>query len=327
MIPLRTALIFDIARRAGLDFLRGSADDKKVIRCVEAASHSNGDKHPSAWLHGPTNSGGCSACGARWSAKTFAAAVGVDWSALLDRSESAPAKSISRIAPAPPPPQRILPSEIEALWSASRAVDATQVFPAEQDLRVAFYLSARRWFAPALAALDLIRVTPIPYLYDWPSWWPKSWASSWRLITRGYDAAGNIASVHARSIIPGQTPKTRWPKGFPAGYLFADRRGVALLRGDTGEIDKILIVEGLSDLIAMSLAVADAQRSHAILGITAGATKTLREIRWPNELPIVIATDHDDAGERYAADLRELLPSNVRTLRTRRPDNLRAVLQ
>lgn len=309
-------LIFSIAQRGGVEFLRGSTAEKKIVRCVDAASHRNGDKRPSAWLHGPTNSYGCAGCGARMSAKDFAAAVGVEWSTFLTEELARPAPRAAPRKPSHKP--TIAPSELSAFWAATLPVNRTIVDPHVLDMGVCFYLARRGWYAPALATLDLVRVTPLPDACDWPSWWPAAWASTWRLVMRAYDAHGDVASVHARSIVPDAEPKTRWPRGVPAGYLFADKRGVALLRGEPGDTDRVVICEGMTDTVAMALAVADAGRRFATIGITAGATKTLREVRWP-KVPIVVATDHDDAGERYAREIFTALSTHPDVRRTRSP--------
>ena len=61
MRDLRSGLIFDVARRGGLE-LRGSGDNRK-LRCIFPDSHSHGDKSASAHVYGPKNVYHCAGCG------------------------------------------------------------------------------------------------------------------------------------------------------------------------------------------------------------------------------------------------------------------------
>lgn len=224
------------------------------------------------------------------------------------------------VAPAPvePGPEPAIPAaELQSLWAATLPVNRTMADPHVLDMGVCFYLSGRGWYPSALAALDLVRVTPLPEAYVWPEWWPKAWATAYRLVMRAYSPAGDFVSLHGRSIVPDLTPKTRWPKGYAAGHLFADARGVALLRGEAGDTDKVVVVEGMTDTIALTMATADAGRKHAILGITSGATKALADVKWPAGIPVVVFTDADEAGERYAAEIEAAIPSTVDVRRAR----------
>jgi 5S rRNA maturation endonuclease (ribonuclease M5) len=184
---------------------------------------------------------------------------------------------------------------------------------------VCFYLAGRGLYAPALAALDLVRVTPLPESYAWPAWWPKAWTDSYRLVMRAYNSAGEFVSIHGRSIVPGLNPKTRWPKGYAAGYLFADRRGAEFLRGNVGDTDRVIIVEGMTDTVAMALMVADAGRTDAVLGISSGSTKTLADVMWKTGIPVVSLMDPDEAGEKYAQEIRAAIPKGVDLRRARLP--------
>jgi hypothetical protein len=216
--------------------------------------------------------------------------------------------------PVPPkPPERKRPpiAEVEALWAASQPVN-----DAGTDAQVALFLSARRLFPPAIAQLDVVRVTPVEY--EWPAWWRANWARSWRLITRAFEPDGSFGSLHARAVDE-STPKTRWPFDCAAdGLLFADARGQALLRGQVGDTDRIVFVEGLTDFVAMASVVRDAGRRHAVWGITSGSAPALTKIRWPR-LPVVVATDSDVAGQRYAAEVERRAPKSIRVARWAAP--------
>jgi len=216
-----------------------------------------------------------------------------------------------RNRPAPTPPSTAYPprEEVAALWNASEPVNRTLADPDPCDLAVAFFLARRRWWPPAVAALDIVRAAPLPSSFDWPSWWPSRWATSWRLIARVYRADGDVASVHARAVEDAE-PKTRWPYHCrSAGLLFADARGAALLRGEPARLERVIVVEGLTDTVAMALEVKDAGRAIAVLGVAAGSSLALAAVRWPHGVPVVIATHDDQAGRRYAGEIGRFLPS------------------
>lgn len=205
-----------------------------------------------------------------------------------------------------PPRQRPPVTEVEAIWVASSSV-------AEATADVALFLLRRRLSLPDLSKLDLVRVAPLKYA--WPSWWPETWAKSWRIVTRAYEADGKLASLHARAI-DDASPKTRWPFNCRAdGLIFGDAAGVALLRGDARAFDRVLVVEGLTDMIAASLWAVG--RRVAVISVTSGSSAALMHVRWPSGVPVVVATDHDDAGNRYAAAVEAAVPKRISVARWR----------
>jgi hypothetical protein len=53
-----------------------------------------------------------------------------------------------------------------------------------------------------------------------------------------------------------------------------------------------------------------------VLGIHSGTKKHLTAVNWPiDNTRYIIATDHDEAGDRYARDIRDALPSRAESLR------------
>jgi len=90
-------------------------------------------------------------------------------------------------------------------------IDATDVRRALDDPRdLVENFSQRNWFPPALAELDLVRVTPLPDSdFVWPRWWPRLRASRWRIVMRQYNAAGRLrlpAVAHQPNERPNETP-------------------------------------------------------------------------------------------------------------------------
>lgn len=196
------------------------------------------------------------------------------------------------------PPQH----EVEQLWDASERVDA--VATDDGDKLTAQFLSQRGLEPAALAALDIVRVLPREYEYAFPDWWPAPWARNWRLAVRAFEANDRPASIHARAVRPESTPKTRWPCGRSAKrLLFANGRGLALLRDENTTTHSAVIVEGLTDFLAASIEIAESGREVAVIGACAGGFRALRDIRASTLREIIIATDGDHAGEKYAREI------------------------
>jgi hypothetical protein len=232
---------------------------------------------------------------------------------LADFAEASPAAPPAPPRPPTTPSPLVRPprAELDALWAASAEVDATG--PAsEEDLDVCRFLARRRWWPPTIAQLGVCRVLPLEHA--WPSWWPASWARAWRLAVLAFEADGTPAALHARAVTDA-TPKSRWPYGGRdrayafSRLLFADAGGQALLRGERpARCEAVVLVEGITDFLAAAAAFLESGAPYAVLGATAGGFGALSDVRLPPDLPVVIATDHDGAGERYATEIRGALP-------------------
>lgn len=201
--------------------------------------------------------------------------------------------------------------EVDAFWNSCSSVTSNV------GADVALFLSRRRIFPMDLERLDVLRVTPLELGRAWPAWWPERWSTAWRLVTRAYEPDGTLASLHARAVAD-VTPKTRWPYDCRAdGLVFADRLGVELLRGRADNFDRVLVVEGLTDLAAAALWAEG--RRVAVLGITSGSAAALGSIRWPSGVPVSVGTDTDDAGERYAQAVAAAIPKRITVTRWKNP--------
>jgi len=225
-----------------------------------------------------------------------------------------------RRAPAPARPHQ---AELLSLWNAAGPFAVIDAAPPPSSLAIMRFTSARRWWPPHLDRLGMVRV--LPRTFAWPSWWPSTWASIYRVAVLAYEPDGYAASLHARAVTdvePDQ--RQRWPRGCSAkGLVLADARGVAVLRGaapaDTGGI---AICEGLTDTVTMALAFAEAGKPWAVLGVmSTTGTDALARVRWP-DAPVVIATDPDASGDRYAQQIRAALPRrlDVRRFRPATPE-------
>ena len=105
-----------------------------------------------------------------------------------------------------------------------------------------------------------------------------------------------MKSVQARAIEPRKL-KSVAPVGFScSGLFFANEPALKFLRGISTP-DYLWIVEGEVDYASV------AQYDAAVLGIKSGSISAMKEIRWPKDLSLIIATDNDEKGMEYAEQI------------------------
>ena len=107
--------------------------------------------------------------------------------------------------------------------------------------------------------------------------------------------------------------KTTWPRGTNnRGLLFADP-GVARpwMTGSGPTPRSVLIAEGITDYLH-AVAARPPGRPLAVLGVESGSAAALRLVSWPIGIDVRIATDPDEAGDRYADEIRAALPAHAR---------------
>jgi len=227
--------------------------------------------------------------------------------------------------PAPVAPRRPPRPELEALWTAARPVGLTMAPAPRNYLQACSYLNSRGFWPPDVGALDLVKILPEPD-FSWPAWWPWGPAGRWTVALLAYEADGTPASLHARAVefpgwpLPPDKPKARSPRGFETReLLFADRAGLALLRGEGPPPAAVLLAEGLTDTLALALYAARQGDSLAVLGLMAGGAPALASVAWTPGTTVVCFTDHDTAGDKYAAAAAASLPDSVTMFRAEIP--------
>ena len=185
----------------------------------------------------------------------------------------------------------------------------------EPEGAVAAFLRGRGYPPGEVAALGVVRLLPLRY--PWPAWWPYP-PATWRLVVRAHEADGELASLHARAVVDGAAGKTRWPRGYQAGeLLLADQEGLLLLRGEGRPDTRVLVVEGLTGLVWATLMLRRIGLDLPVLAGTAGSWPALARVSWPQGAVVFAATDDDDTGERYAAEIRRAVPRNIPVRRWR----------
>lgn len=152
---------------------------------------------------------------------------------------------------------------------------------------------------------QVVPAAVLPSHHPWPAWWPYR-GSPWRLVCSMVDSSGAIRSMHGRATEATERGKTRWPLERRAtGLLFADPWiGRPMLRGLSVAVDRIVVVEGITDYLAMS---SRRPEGVAVLGACSGGFAALGSARLP-DVPVYVATDGDVAGMRYADEVGRALP-------------------
>mgnify|MGYP001593683254 FL=1 len=321
------ATVYDVAAALGLDRKRN-----RIGPCPACNKERDRDGRPPIGIGREGLGWRCWSCATGGSAIDLAAcAIGgsripSDWRPIRDwfaargwcepfrprHGDARPSPPVARPAPVRPIPEAEYPPEgpLRALLGACR--------PVAHVPAVAAWCSGR--------GLDPAHVPAavLPDVYPWPGWWRHD-ARTWRIVIGAVDNRGHVRSLHARATVAGATPKTKWPAGCKAGgLLFADPwRGRALLRGEAPGVQRVIVCEGMTDYLAMCLAM----RQHAgtaVLGATSGGFGALADVRWPLDVRFWCAADEDEAGENYAREMAAALGTGRAVYRVRPPRTIGA---
>lgn len=338
--------VSEVAARLGLPVeTRGTDVSFPCPACRKARRHAKGaDRRLAAKVvHGGAG-WWCEPCGERGDAVELAALVvtgkakpgPAEWlevrreCAALGLCAADPTDTRGRPARryVPPPPEawltekapkRAPSAEVSALWGACERLDAAPAWDDGGrwcgDARA--YLSARGFDVPRLAALDVARILPPEERHAWPEWWPASWSRTWRVAVPLYAPGGELVALQARAVVP-EDRKTTNPKGASiGGAFFADAGGLEVLRRKWRG-PSVALVEGLTDFLAAAQLAAgiEAARRPAVLGLVAGSAKSLSSLSPWVGCRLVVLTDNDATGDRYAGEVTAALPG-VRGVRVR----------
>ena len=183
-----------------------------------------------------------------------------------------------------------------------------------------------------------------------------AWLSLYRLAVPLYDAIGQMRSLRFRlvdrrqgpegwGLPPGcaldgrgrlvrgeqALPKSLSARGTTRGLVMADPVALGLLQGR--RVDPygvafdgwVVITEGEPDMWAISTTaerfgeVRERRQTFAAFSVESGSWTPEVAARLPSDAHVRIWTDHDEAGERYAARIRETLPTGMDVQRVDRP--------
>ena len=223
-----------------------------------------------------------------------------------------------RIRPPTPPPVPVPPKtpaprprppgdELVALWDAC--------VPVTDDEAVQAWLVGRRFDPDRVAELDLARA--LPRGLDLPRWaWfkGKPWnRGPWRCLFPAWGPTGRMESLRARAAMQDIPPGDKAGaaaagEGSATGLLLADAGGRVLL--ETGKAPtwwpegqplQVVVVEGETDFLSRATLYGDAaEDAPPVLGLWSGAWTDELARRIPDGAQVVIRTDNNPAGDRYA---------------------------
>ena len=128
------------------------------------------------------------------------------------------------------------------------------------------------------------------------------------MIVPLYGPGGRLESVHARAVTPATAKdKAASPRGAGVGGLvFADAGGRLLLEGAPPPgTSQVIVAEGVPDFLTCATHYGDAaEDAPAVLGVIAGSWTPAIAATIPSGWTVIIRTDKDDAGQKYAETIR-----------------------
>jgi DNA primase len=188
--------------------------------------------------------------------------------------------------------------------------------PAHEDAEVSDWLAARHLDASLVSSIGWMSLPVDATIPWWASYKRESWTRlGHRLIVPMRDIDGRVRSVRAGRICDGESPKRLPPGGYKAsGLVMADDLGVATLNG-TLRTERFVVVEGETDFATW--ATRRMRERTAVIGIINGSWCEALASRFPTGSTILIRTDHDHAGDRYASEIVNSLIHRCFLRRTR----------
>lgn len=266
--------IFDVARAAGLQ-LPATGRPKCALCCPF-----HDDSNPSAFLDDERGCFYCSVCTPAhgWGIQRFSEALsGVR--AASTRTWRSPTTSAA--------PPSFGAAEANEVWlmALARARDDATI---ATDRRAYEYLRGRgvlaSWETASFGLLNSDMPLPAP-IAGWPD-------TGHVVVVPLHDAAGVLTNVQARAIRPA-CKKTLFPLGSRAkGTMFASRSGLAVLRRCWAGPKQVVLGEGLTDFLALSITspvpvLSAPGTGCAVHGVGA----------WIAGFDVLLALDDDPAGE------------------------------
>ena len=156
---------------------------------------------------------------------------------------------------------------------------------------------------------NLVRI-----IHDDAPKWAKRWRESYRVMLPLYDHEGEVRSVRVRQVRPEKRGlKSLNAKGFLVkGLTFANPAGVAML--ETGELEPgatVYVVEGGPDFLTVATWLSETS-ADVVLGIGSGQWTAELAARIPDGTQVVVCTDRNDAGFRYAREVARSLEARCK---------------
>lgn len=245
--------------------------------------------------------------------------------ATLTSGENPPpiARPVAARARTEPEPTYPPVEEVGALWGCSWPLLDDEVSPVG-DIHKA--LRRRGWEPAMVAHRDLVRVMRPGEL---PGWAPRSALDVHRLVVQMFDARGVRRSLRFRALVSDARPsKALPPTGYAMGGLvMADPMAQAILRGSLGWMrtcwdHRIVVAEGEPDFLTWAarddrwVQEQDTGVGYGVFGIVSGSWTQAIANRIPTGTTVIIRTDHDPQGEKYAQIISSSLFTRCRIVRS-----------
>ena len=293
-----------VAARLGLDVRRGHRTTLACPACGATRRGSQDRRLPVSAVG--TGGWRCWACGATGSTVDLVAYAleGARYSGGMTRVRewfggSVEVDALPR-AQAPTPERRLGRGDVDRFLALTA--------PVEDDAEVAGWL-ARRLGGASAAVCSLVRALPVGApVPEWARYRGESWGGTGhRAIVPAWDAGGQAVGVRARLVrSTSSAPKTLPPAGYGCGGLvLACPLGVAMLRGEAA-VSRVVICEGEPAWLAW-VAASPATAPWAVFGVGSGWWSQAHADRVPAGARVLVATDHDEAGQRYAEQVTRTL--------------------
>lgn len=246
--------------------------------------------------------------------------LGGDTPTPLTQRRAVPAQREPEPEPTYPPVE-----DVDALWGCCWPLLDGEVSPVGQ---VHAFIRSRALDPAMLQHRDVVRVLRPGFT---PEWMPHLGHTTHRLVVPMFDHTGRRRSLRFRSLSRDVKVKALPPTGFNIGGLvMADPMAQSLLTGDLGVgstlwDNRIVVTEGEPDFWTWAandarwFAEADTGRTYAVFGIVAGSWTPAIADRIPTGTTVIIRTDHDEAGDKYANIVTTTLSTRCRIVRSSSP--------
>lgn len=175
--------------------------------------------------------------------------------------------------------------------------------PTSEDPDVSAWLISRKLDPDAVDGTEIAFALPRRCaLPAWARYQGKSWLETGhRLVVAMRDAKGDVRSVRAGRVVDGDSPKRLPPAGHKAaGLVLASTLAIAMFSG-TLKPSRVVFTEGEPDTLVW--ATKRNERPCALIGIVGGSWTRELAARVPTGAEVILRTDRDEAGNRYAAEI------------------------